>query len=432
MLLKSFSIKMIAKFYDKLLLSVAALCLVGSLVWNFLQTTEEISTKSSSYGEDFWGKSSDGVYFEPLIEHSLMPGDFLYYRDAGESDKNYSKVQIKSMHFKRRLPVQIQLNDGSQLSGKIKAKEGIILSKNWKNSSQIILIDSTEGSKTVQQKDISIIAGKPRYFLAEEINLRTLRTSDLQFYQPLEKVNLSGEILKKPLWNEVETDQNGTIYDLFTPPLIYLIDGELTTSLPDAPMEEKKEPFGLSALSFLPRPYRFNLGGWIGETPFLEDTVLSKKFGIKVRNRLEVNKSYKLLPEPKRGQPSLVEASEDDPEKLITLKYFAVQNVQQENGGIKPVGRALVEDKSVRDEPFEINSLMQEVSLGQFSMNLEIELEEKEKMSFEITEQDVDRVIDYYGRKYKVISFDIERRSVRISKQIGLSTDLEIVEIFAP
>ena len=138
------------------------------------------------------------------------------------------------------------------------------------------------------------------------------------------------------------------------------------------------------------------------------------------------------MPEPKRGQPSLVEASEDDPEKLITLKYFAVQNVQQENGGIKPVGRALVEDKSVRVEPFEINSLMQEVSLGQFSMSLQIELEEKEKMSFEITEQDVDRVIDYYGRKYKIISFDIDRRSVRISKQIGLSTDLETVEIFAP
>ena len=71
--------------------------------------------------------------------------------------------------------MQMQLNDGSQLSGKIKAKEGIILSENWKNSSQIILIDSTDGSKTVQQKDISMIAGKPKYFLAEEIDLRTLR-----------------------------------------------------------------------------------------------------------------------------------------------------------------------------------------------------------------------------------------------------------------
>ena len=105
--------------------------------------------------------------------------------------------------------------------------------------------------------------------------MRTLRTSDLQFYQPLEKVNLSDEILKKPLWNEVETDQNGTIYDLFTPPLIYLIDGELTTSLPDAPMEEKKESFGLSALVSYRDP-RFKLGGWIGENPFLEDTVLTK------------------------------------------------------------------------------------------------------------------------------------------------------------
>ena len=81
-----------------------------------------------------------------------MPGDFLYYRDSGESDKNYSKVQIKNMHFKRRSPVQIQLNNGSQLTGKIKAKEGIILSKNWKNSSQIILIDATEVPRRCNRK----------------------------------------------------------------------------------------------------------------------------------------------------------------------------------------------------------------------------------------------------------------------------------------
>ena len=424
---------MIAKFYDKMLFSIAALLLTGSLVWNFLEKPQEISLESSAYGEDFWGKTTDGVYFEPQTEHSLMPGDFLYYREPDESDNNYSSVEIKSINFKRRASVQIQLINGSEVSGRIKAKEGIILFKNWKNTSQIILIDSPDGSKTLQQRDISIISGMPRYFLAEDVDLRTLKSSELQFYQPTAKVDISSEILKKPLWSDVENDQNGTFYDLFTPPLIYLIDGELTTSLPDAPVEEeKKESFGVSAESFLSRPYRFKLGGWIGDTPFLEDIVLSAKFGMKVRNRVEVNKSYKLFAEPKRGQPSLVAADEDDPDKLITLKYFAVQNVPQENGGIKPVGRALVEDKSVRDKPFEINSLMQEVSLGQFSMNLQIKLEGKEKMDFEITEQDIGRVIEYYGRKYKITSFDADQKSVRISKQIGLSPDLETVDIYAP
>ena len=51
-------------------------------------------------------------------------------------------------------------------------------------------------------------------------------------------------------------------------------------------------------------------------------------------------------------------------------------------------------------------------------------------MSFEITEQDVDRVIDYYGITKSFHLISIEDRST--SKQIGLSTDLETVEILAP
>ena len=36
-------------------------------------------------------------------------------------------------------------------------------------------------------------------------------------------------------------DTNTSIYDLFTPPIIYLVDGELTTSLPEIPQEVEKE-----------------------------------------------------------------------------------------------------------------------------------------------------------------------------------------------
>ena len=66
---------------------------------------------------------------------------------------------------------------------------------------------------------------------------------------------------------------------------------------------------------------------------------------------------------------------------------------------------------------------MQEVSFGQFSMNLQIELEKK---CPKVTEQDVDRVIDYYGRKYKIISFDIDRRSVQFLNN-WIVLDLETV-----
>ena len=106
---------------------------------------------------------------------------------------------------------------------------------------------------------------------------------------------------------QIPADENETIYDLFTPPLIYLIDNKLTTSLPDAPIEEKeKEPFGVSIISFEKIPYRFRLSSWIGNSPYIEDRKLTEEFGRSIRNRLEVNKSYRLVENPKPGRPSLV------------------------------------------------------------------------------------------------------------------------------
>ena len=55
------------------------------------------------------------------------------------------------------------------------------------------------------------------------------------------------------------------------------------------------------------------------------------------------------------------------------------------------MGRALVEDKSVKDEAFEINSLMDEVYLGQFMMKLKILLKDKEALDLELTERDAGR-----------------------------------------
>ena len=54
------------------------------------------------------------------------------------------------------------------------------------------------------------------------------------------------------------------------------------------------------------------------------------------------------------------------------------------------MGRALVEDKSVKDEAFEINSLMDEVYLGQFMMKLKILLKDKEALDLELTERDAE------------------------------------------
>ena len=45
-------------------------------------------------------------------------------------------------------------------------------------------------------------------------------------------------------WQKKSEDMNESIYDTFTPPVIYLIDGRLTTKLPEEPVAEaeKKNP----------------------------------------------------------------------------------------------------------------------------------------------------------------------------------------------
>ena len=104
----------------------------------------------------------------------------------------------------------------------------------------------------------------------------------------------------------------------------------------------------------------------------------------------------------------------------------------QKSGGVKPVGRALLIDHSVKEEPFELNSIMTEIDLGQFEVTLSLELDDKEKLFVTLNEKDDGREIEYYGRKFKILRWDTSRKSLVISKQIGLSPEIEEVELFAP
>jgi hypothetical protein len=49
-----------------------------------------------------------------------------------------------------------------------------------------------------------------------------------------------------------------------------------------------------------------------------------------------------------------------------------------------------------------------------------------------LNEKDEGREIEYYGRKFKILRWDTSRKSLVISKQIGLSPEIEEVELFAP
>ena len=101
---------------------------------------------------------------------------------------------------------------------------------------------------------------------------------------------MNNEIIDRIKWEESNFEDNDTIYDLFTPPVIYLVDGSLTTSLPEDPIPEiaEQEPFGMELTRFSNEAYPYRLVSWIGETPYFEDTMVKRSptSSENVRNRL--------------------------------------------------------------------------------------------------------------------------------------------------
>jgi hypothetical protein len=421
--------QILVKYYDKLFVIIAFSALAVVFV---LQVSEQIGSNAVIDLEDHspdWSRSSDGVVLQAKLENDLMPGNFIFYQI---DDNNFSQIEISKLIFKRRSNVTIHLISGKVLKGSIKPKEGVTISKNWKNSNTPILLDIDGRVTPIQMRTIEKIVGIPRYVLSDIADLTVLRGKQPYFYQRGE-ISFSSKNRKRPIWDEIPADRNSSIYELFTPPLIYIIDNELTATLPEAPIEEKeKEPFGASIISFIEKPYRFRLMSWIGNSPYLEDIQLTEKFGRTVRNRLEVNSSYRLIDNPKPGRPSLGEVDNNSSEKFLTLKYFTVQNITQKNGGVKPVGRALIEDHSLGIKPFEVNSIMENVFLGQFEVKLRFKIGKEDSYETTLSASDQGKEINYNNRIYKILGFDAEKKSVNLRKANVIPNQFEDLELLAP
>ena len=130
--------QILVKYYDKLFVITAfsALAVVFGL-----QLSEQIGSNAVINLEDHspdWSRSSDGVNLQSKLENDLMPGNFVFYQ---VDDNNFSQIEISKLIFKRRSSVTIRLISGKVLKGTIKPKEGVIISKNWKNSNTPILLD---------------------------------------------------------------------------------------------------------------------------------------------------------------------------------------------------------------------------------------------------------------------------------------------------
>ena len=160
----------------------------------------------------------------------------------------------------------------------------------------------------------------------------------------------------KNKWTRSNSDQNHSGYDLFTPPVIYVHEGMLTTRLPESKEEEAPpESFGLIFKAANRKSYPYRLCSWIGGTPTSRILQLLSPQHLVGRSVTGLNcTAYKRNENRKPGQPSLIRCGEDDPGRIFIVEHFVVQQHKNpQTGGLRPVGRAVVRDYKI-PEPFEI------------------------------------------------------------------------------
>jgi len=360
----------------------------------------EIKSKS---GESYF------LFSQPL---SIVPGEFLhiYNQDNDLQDK----YMVESILIPSRKEITV-FTENEAITGT--TRQEVILEKNWQDSPSILALRNGRETSQIRFADIKRVKGI--LYLKINADIKTLNNSEynISFYQKTPSSN--NTTFDKIKWTNGLSDKNQTIYDMFTPPIIFIHDGQLTTKLPEKEKEaEEIEPFGLSLVEVTKAEYPFRLKSWVGQTPYFEDLTVAEASGAGVRNRIEVGKSYKRTPNRKPGQPSLEICDNNDSEKIFVVQYFAVQQYRNpDTGGLKPVGRAMIKDFRIEGAPFEINSLMKKVYAGSLQIKFRASLPGLTPKEFIFESSDEERVFDFGGRRYQISNIDFENKMITVAKQ---------------
>jgi len=357
-----------------------------------------------------------------LKETQLLPGNIIKLYNL-EEDNDFISFEVKKVIFSKRSKVSITLNKGKLLKGRLLNPTSTILSEGWQKIRTPISFETNEGTKSLSYKEIEFIRGNQKIILDRPIGDINPNNYLISVYQSKAAFIVDSNRTTKSRWTNSIGDENSSIYDLFTPPIIYLVDGKLTTSLPEAPTEkEKEEDFGLKLTIFNKEEYRLKLASWIGKTPYFEDLEkkVSENSQNNVKNRLEVRIPYKENESYRPGLPSFVKTTLDDENKFLMVDFFTVQQIKDpKTGGVKPVGRALVKDFRNDGKSFEINSLMQKVYSGKFQIMVRFNINGLPVEDVKISESDIGKVFTFGKRNYQVLSIDIENKSLEVEKKIS-------------
>ncbi len=394
---------------------VLALCLV--VLSFFLFSSYSAKSENNNYKNDlFESKKRSGTeYFIFRKEISIMPGELLsFYNEESELTESY---EVQNILIPSRQEIEI-ITEDKKIKGT--SRQEVIFEKNWRSLPGVFSI--RQNKETIQVKLSDVVGIRGKLWLYIDANLKTLNDEDLtvSFYQKTTHSQTEAHLPERLKWINSGTEENQSAYDLFTPPIIYIHNGELTTRLPEKEVEEEKiEPFGLSLVGVTKSEYPLRLKSWVGNTPYFEDlATIEDGTGKIIRNRIEVGKPHKRVEDRKPGQQSFEICDSNDTDKIFTVQYFAVQQYRNpETGGLKPVGRAMIQDHKLGGKPFEINTLMKGVYAGNMTFNFMASLPGLDPKEFSFSSSDSLATLEYGGRKYLVSEIDLESKTLRVTKQ---------------
>ena len=403
------------KHTEKYLLLLSFVVLI--ILFILLSNSSSQRSSIASTNQIFSLKTKNGKsYFSLNRETSLVPGDFIHL--TKNEDNNWNPYEIKSVLLLARQKIQLYTSSGI-VSGT--TRQDVILDKNWKNSHGIIALRDGKKVFNIQYNDISRITGT--LWLLTDIDSKTIKNNQNQvsfYHRTLPDEHIYTEI-DKLKWTNPTSDENSTPYDLFTPPIIYIHNGDLTTRLPEKDLKtEELEPFGLTLIKVSKSEYPLILKSWVGETPYFEDLMAngSSNLGKVVRNRVELGKAYKRDLSRKPGQPSLIQCDENDSQKMFIVQHFVVQQYRNpQTGGLRPVGRAMIKDFQLGGNAFEINTLMTKVFAGNYTFHFLANLPNLASQEFSSESTSVDSTFDYGGRVYRISSANFEDSSLVVTKE---------------
>lgn len=427
--------------YEKLILAFSVILTLVFILLPFFADTDDITTDVSSSHSSFWFDINEegSQYLNLSVESDLMPGDQVTFISRNEQTTIHTFEIEKIVLLEGNYYV---INNGKEeIEGSLISpnnEKNIIVSRDWKKGKESLAILSDTGRpQSVPVSQSLSIFGERQIIFDQDIEEFDSDNFYISLYQGFSTISgdQNGTRVDRVRWTKSAEEKEDSIYDLFTPPIIYLIDGNLTTELPKKVVQtvEEIEDFGLVLEGFEKKPYRFKMSGWIGEVPIFDDQspkVTERRQ--KNRNRMEKGVPYRENINGKAGSSSFIATTTDDENKILMVTHFVVQQIKDDKtGGVRPVGRALVQDYKLGGKPFEINSLMKEVFAGQNEIRMRFRLDGlNEPMVF--SDKDIGKVFEFGTRKYLVKEIDLKMKSLVIEKRGPEPKDLRVQKFTQP